>query len=129
MCDLNWCTVCDKAISCDSNSLYCSNECFSKDAKSYQGGQDFQLMLTPKTNYRSFNSKKELPELSIYSTSTVSTTSTLSTNRFITTKSLAEPNESCCDYCQNANKNHSFTKNNFGPFDFPTLYDNLEYRG
>lgn len=119
-----------KHIHIIKNSLYCSNECFSKDANSYQGGQDFQLMLTPKINYRSFNSKKELPELSIYSTSTMSTASISSTNRFITTKSLAEPNESCCDYCQNTNKNHSFTKNNFGPFDFPTLlYDNLEYRG
>ncbi|KAI8881417.1 hypothetical protein K501DRAFT_274686 [Backusella circina FSU 941] len=32
MCDLNWCCVCDKAISCESDSLYCSQECFTKDA-------------------------------------------------------------------------------------------------
>ncbi|KAG2177023.1 hypothetical protein INT43_007677 [Umbelopsis isabellina] len=32
MCDLNWCPVCDNAISPHSNSLYCSQKCLQKDA-------------------------------------------------------------------------------------------------
>ncbi|KAI8137892.1 hypothetical protein BJV82DRAFT_633679 [Fennellomyces sp. T-0311] len=31
MCDTNWCTYCDVAISPHSNSLYCSKECLKKD--------------------------------------------------------------------------------------------------
>ncbi|KAI9312845.1 hypothetical protein BX666DRAFT_773316 [Dichotomocladium elegans] len=30
--DTNWCSFCDKAVSPYSNSLYCSDECFQKDA-------------------------------------------------------------------------------------------------
>ncbi|KAL0091375.1 hypothetical protein F4703DRAFT_1838856 [Phycomyces blakesleeanus] len=32
MCDLNWCPSCDKAISPDSKSLYCSMTCLQQDA-------------------------------------------------------------------------------------------------
>ncbi|KAL1932544.1 hypothetical protein VTP01DRAFT_8222 [Rhizomucor pusillus] len=32
MSDLNWCTYCDSAISSQSNSLYCSEECLRADA-------------------------------------------------------------------------------------------------
>ncbi|KAI8075882.1 uncharacterized protein B0P05DRAFT_146810 [Gilbertella persicaria] len=32
MCDTNWCTFCDNAISPYSNSLYCSEECLRQDA-------------------------------------------------------------------------------------------------
>ncbi|KAG2232232.1 hypothetical protein BDF21DRAFT_495890 [Thamnidium elegans] len=120
MCDLNWCTVCDKAIACESDSLYCSSECFSKDAGSHNN-HNFQFLLAPKIHYRSFVSEKkgnkELPELSIYTTSTTSTTTSLLTQ-----------NESCCDYCHTTNKNHSFI-NALGPFDLPTRFSNLEYSG
>lgn len=32
MCDTNWCTFCDSAISPFSDSLYCSDECLKQDA-------------------------------------------------------------------------------------------------
>ncbi|OBZ87141.1 hypothetical protein A0J61_04803 [Choanephora cucurbitarum] len=32
MCDTNWCTFCDNAISPYSNSLYCSEDCLRQDA-------------------------------------------------------------------------------------------------
>ncbi|KAI8391503.1 uncharacterized protein BYT42DRAFT_557106 [Radiomyces spectabilis] len=32
MCDTNWCTFCDSAISPYSDSLYCSHECLKQDA-------------------------------------------------------------------------------------------------
>lgn len=32
MCDTNWCTFCDNAISPYSDSLYCSEECLRQDA-------------------------------------------------------------------------------------------------
>ncbi|CAO3692926.1 unnamed protein product [Rhizopus stolonifer] len=32
MCDTNWCTFCDNAISHYSDSLYCSEECLRQDA-------------------------------------------------------------------------------------------------
>ncbi|KAI9275999.1 hypothetical protein BY458DRAFT_539357 [Sporodiniella umbellata] len=32
MCDTNWCTFCDNAISHYSDSLYCSEECLKQDA-------------------------------------------------------------------------------------------------
>ncbi|KAI7898567.1 uncharacterized protein BX663DRAFT_409153, partial [Cokeromyces recurvatus] len=32
MCDTNWCTFCDNAISPYSDSLYCSEDCLRQDA-------------------------------------------------------------------------------------------------
>ncbi|KAG2205552.1 hypothetical protein INT47_005927 [Mucor saturninus] len=32
MCDTNWCTFCDNAISAYSDSLYCSEDCLRQDA-------------------------------------------------------------------------------------------------
>ncbi|KAI7898190.1 uncharacterized protein BX663DRAFT_525996 [Cokeromyces recurvatus] len=32
MCDTNWCTYCDCAVSPYSNSIYCSEDCFKRDA-------------------------------------------------------------------------------------------------
>ncbi|KAL9537389.1 hypothetical protein MBANPS3_011820 [Mucor bainieri] len=32
MCDTNWCTFCDCAVSPFSNSIYCSEDCFRRDA-------------------------------------------------------------------------------------------------
>ncbi|KAF7730153.1 hypothetical protein EC973_002761 [Apophysomyces ossiformis] len=43
MCDTNWCTYCDNAISPYSDSLYCSEECLKQDALSHHPilGYDF----------------------------------------------------------------------------------------
>ncbi|CAO3678619.1 unnamed protein product [Rhizopus microsporus] len=35
MCDTNWCTFCDCAVSPHLNTIYCSEECFRKDAQSH----------------------------------------------------------------------------------------------
>ncbi|KAI7875264.1 uncharacterized protein EV154DRAFT_77264 [Mucor mucedo] len=32
MCDTNWCTFCDCAVSPYSDSVYCSDECYRRDA-------------------------------------------------------------------------------------------------
>lgn len=32
MCDTNWCTFCDNAVSAYSDSLYCSEDCLRQDA-------------------------------------------------------------------------------------------------
>ncbi|KAI9473668.1 MAG: hypothetical protein EXX96DRAFT_578876 [Benjaminiella poitrasii] len=36
MCDTNWCTFCDCAVNPFSNSIYCSEDCFKRDALRYQ---------------------------------------------------------------------------------------------
>ncbi|KAI8078253.1 uncharacterized protein B0P05DRAFT_470638 [Gilbertella persicaria] len=36
MCDTNWCTFCDCAVSPNLDSIYCSEECFRKDAHDEQ---------------------------------------------------------------------------------------------
>ncbi|CAO3698777.1 unnamed protein product [Rhizopus stolonifer] len=33
MCDTNWCTFCDCAVSPQMNTIYCSEKCFRKDAQ------------------------------------------------------------------------------------------------
>lgn len=35
ICDTNWCTFCDRAVNPHLNAIYCSEECFQKDAKSH----------------------------------------------------------------------------------------------
>ncbi|KAI9273526.1 hypothetical protein EDC94DRAFT_197655 [Helicostylum pulchrum] len=35
MCDTNWCTFCDCAVSPFSNSVYCSDECRKRDASAH----------------------------------------------------------------------------------------------
>lgn len=55
MCDTNWCTFCDCAVSPFSNSIYCSEDCFRKDAllhdplyKIYKEQQEQQHHFNPK---------------------------------------------------------------------------------
>ncbi|ORX61730.1 hypothetical protein DM01DRAFT_1395485 [Hesseltinella vesiculosa] len=46
MCDLHWCPACDKAI--DSDSLYCSEQCYTADALRHHPlcGQECPLLAT-----------------------------------------------------------------------------------
>lgn len=61
MCDTNWCTFCDNAISAYSDSLYCSEDCLKQDA----------LMNHPMLGYNyselkgfpHFQQKEEMPSL------------------------------------------------------------------
>ncbi|OAD69865.1 hypothetical protein PHYBLDRAFT_171887 [Phycomyces blakesleeanus NRRL 1555(-)] len=53
ICDTNWCTYCDSAVSPFSDSLYCSEECLKKDALAHHPmlGYDFiDLRSFPRNN-------------------------------------------------------------------------------
>ncbi|CAO3624916.1 unnamed protein product [Mucor hiemalis] len=128
MCDLNWCPVCDQAISCESDSLYCSLGCLEHDLN-HNTNHDFHNFLAPKPCSASafvtkrFSSQIEasLPTLSssssTYTNSTYSTTSSSSsifTRRAdLISRGLLQRNKekdddefpSCCDYCENLNNN------------------------
>lgn len=70
MCDTNWCTFCDSAISPYSNSLYCSEDCLRQDALTHHPmlGYDFQeLKSFPKQQERMpsyVRRKSSIPSLS-----------------------------------------------------------------
>ncbi|KAI9029774.1 hypothetical protein CLU79DRAFT_735999 [Phycomyces nitens] len=54
ICDTNWCTYCDSAVSPFSDSLYCSEECLKKDALARHPmlGYDFvDLRSFPRNNH------------------------------------------------------------------------------
>ncbi|KAG2204327.1 hypothetical protein INT47_009369 [Mucor saturninus] len=113
MCDLNWCTVCDKAISCQSDSLYCSADCYSRDADS-DSSHNFQSFFAPKTSSVTFNKQislmDDMPSLttSLYTTSTAS--SSIFTRRSVLLtkpQDEKENNLSCCDYCESVNKKNT----------------------
>ncbi|KAI8576965.1 hypothetical protein K450DRAFT_254455 [Umbelopsis ramanniana AG] len=59
MCDLNWCPVCETAISPHSSSLYCSHHCFQLDALGPSTG------LSLKASYQSTASLSPKPALSL----------------------------------------------------------------
>ncbi|GAN05383.1 hypothetical protein MAM1_0089d04853 [Mucor ambiguus] len=64
MCDTNWCTFCDCAVSPFSNSIYCSEDCFRRDAlphdplykiyiEQQKQQQEQQCYLSPKITIKS----------------------------------------------------------------------------
>ncbi|KAL1925922.1 hypothetical protein VTP01DRAFT_7200 [Rhizomucor pusillus] len=71
MCDMNWCTFCDNAVSAYSNSLYCSEECLRADALNhhpllgydYAELRDFPRPSSPALTYTSSSSSSS-PTLS-----------------------------------------------------------------
>jgi hypothetical protein len=84
MCDLNWCCICDKAISCESvskyisfcsistqilislqDSLYCSQECFTKDATNKsKENHKLQYLLYPRPYKIQSSNLPPVPDLS-----------------------------------------------------------------
>ncbi|KAL0139967.1 hypothetical protein V8B55DRAFT_1447257 [Mucor lusitanicus] len=101
MCDLNWCPVCEKAISCESDALYCSVNCFLLDTKSQINPTKFLSFLKPKSLLR--RKKQEcsnhLPPLtkSMYTASSLSSTESHFGFGDSTNDDLELPE--CCDYC------------------------------
>ncbi|KAK4510506.1 uncharacterized protein ATC70_004937 [Mucor velutinosus] len=101
MCDLNWCPVCEKAISCESDSLYCSVNCFLVDTKSQINPTKFLSFLKPKSLLRKKKqeSSSTLPQLSksIYTSSSISSSESLFGFEDPMNDDLELPE--CCDYC------------------------------
>ncbi|CAO3642607.1 unnamed protein product [Mucor fragilis] len=73
MCDTNWCTFCDCAVSPFSNSIYCSKDCFKRDAllhdplhnyieQQKQQQQEQQRYLSNKISNNSYIHDNEMPE-------------------------------------------------------------------
>lgn len=98
------------------DSLYCSMDCFSKDADSHLS-HNFQSFFAPKTSSITFNKQLSLmedtPSLinpSLYTRSIASSSSSIFTRRgALISKPLdeKEDNLSCCDYCKNVNKKNT----------------------
>ncbi|KAL1929776.1 hypothetical protein VTP01DRAFT_1914 [Rhizomucor pusillus] len=69
MCDTNWCTFCDNAISAYSNSLYCSEDCMQRDAEKH----DLAKALNSSTIHAIRRRSSAVSLFSAYSTSTALT--------------------------------------------------------
>ncbi|KAL9539436.1 hypothetical protein MBANPS3_010257 [Mucor bainieri] len=101
MCDLNWCPVCEKAISCESDALYCSVNCFLLDTKSQINPTKFLSFLKPRSLLRRKKQESSscLPPLSksIYTSSSLSSAE----SHFGFGNSMDDDLElpECCDYC------------------------------
>lgn len=100
------------------DSLYCSVECFSKDADSHIS-HNFQSFLAPKPSSVTFNKQLSLsliddsPSLtrsSMYTNSIASSSSSIFTRRrelFAKPQDEKEDNLPCCDYCESVNKKNT----------------------
>ncbi|OBZ86056.1 hypothetical protein A0J61_05895 [Choanephora cucurbitarum] len=114
MCDLNWCPVCDCAIDCHSDSLYCSFSCYQQDLKHHVAKhhpelkQSFLLprqpiTVTPIYSWETNKVETDLPDLAS-SLTTVSSISIQSSKKSRTNNWLLddkEQEEACCLYCDN----------------------------
>ncbi|CAO0794810.1 unnamed protein product [Mucor circinelloides] len=122
MCDLNWCPVCEKAISCESDALYCSVNCFLLDTKSQINPNKFLSFLKPTSFLRrkKQESSTHAPPLSrsIYTSSSLSSPESLYGFEDDMNGDLELPE--CCDYCDSV-------KNVQQPHQKPPLADHVLY--
>ncbi|KAI9472473.1 MAG: hypothetical protein EXX96DRAFT_530713 [Benjaminiella poitrasii] len=90
MCDTNWCTFCDNAISPYSDSLYCSEDCLRQDALmhhpmlgyNYPELQDFPTINRRKSSTLTLSSpKKQTPSQPPSLSSSFSSTTEEDVNR------------------------------------------------
>ncbi|KAI8084343.1 uncharacterized protein B0P05DRAFT_585631 [Gilbertella persicaria] len=112
MCDLNWCPVCDSAISCESDSLYCSIDCYRQDASEHLGHQILPLLpKTPSVTLLKPESMDHVPELtrSIYTSSSISIQSL---QKKLLYYGEEEEEEECCLYCEKLKKEQETHKPN-----------------
>ncbi|KAG1144701.1 hypothetical protein G6F37_003154 [Rhizopus arrhizus] len=114
MCDLNWCPVCEKAISAESDSLYCSVDCLLKDGNDFKSNElthTFRGFLYPKQHNVNIHICRDddLAD-SIKIPESIPTLESMLSNEDDTDD---EENNifSCCDYCENKmNKGWNFSK-------------------
>ncbi|KAI8387477.1 hypothetical protein BD560DRAFT_382605 [Blakeslea trispora] len=115
MCDLNWCPVCDCAIDCHSDSLYCSLSCYQQDIKHHVAKHHPELkasFLLPRQPITvqpisSWREPNKLPDLAssfttVSSISMQSSKAPLKIMDWLLDKE--EEQEECCLYCDNLKK-------------------------